>query len=442
MMKLIQRANRSMIGSLGVTTGLLMIVLRIFVTQYDTSIALIHPFVSVMAYITMLMIALLLVLSVVRFLSLKKDLASLVNAILAAVTLVLCACSLPFWIHMPEEPFIFVSFFHYSFYAAMVLMGFNALLLAQAKKKISLSLLKKGSQAIRLNGKSIKGKSTKISGLMIYALILSLIISLGAHGASIAYHKVFTKIDLDLTSNLQVEFTGSDGYGMIKAIHKNIVYDEKNEKLKDFVDQINYVYDDVDNLKNGDIVKFKASYNAQMAADLHVHIINPYTYIEVSGLGETFKDGSAISEILLNEMIKDADGQMWSKYMTSERYKKMRREYHITTCSIWFAKAKTNLEEDMCVILYKIECPPTNVRPKLYYRVAYHKGLDNHYSTSTDKYWYCIYLKSETNDYITDEDDTENALIQRFSNFNLGKIKNIKKAAYKPSKPITVNPLD
>lgn len=140
--------------------------------------------------------------------------------------------------------------------------------------------------------KSKKGKLTLLICIGIIA-ICALV--------SFIYPKL-TSTAINLSENIEVEFTGYDGDGELYVKNNNVEYDKSDSKIRSFVSSIYYDYSKSEDLKNGDKVTIYAIYDKDEAKELNLRITDDKKEIKVDGLKKVYKLPSDIPEEMLQSL--------------------------------------------------------------------------------------------------------------------------------------------
>lgn len=118
-----------------------------------------------------------------------------------------------------------------------------------------------------------------------------------------------TKIDMDVTYNINVEFMGINGEGrVLEPIDKShIIYDKDNVDIASFIDNIEYIISPNENLYNGEKITVTTIYDNEMAEKLNLNVINSISEVEVDGLSTYIKDKKDIDDVFLEDFQKYTD---------------------------------------------------------------------------------------------------------------------------------------
>ena len=132
--------------------------------------------------------------------------------------------------------------------------------------------------------------------LWLIPVILLILAGLGV-GGWFVYQNFFSSTTVNLTKNLDsgdLVVSGGEGdctvYIDASEARKKADSDKDSEKVKEFIDTVYYEVEPDTDLYNGDKVVVIATYDEDMAEDLHITVKGASKTLTVSGIGESSKD--------------------------------------------------------------------------------------------------------------------------------------------------------
>ena len=123
------------------------------------------------------------------------------------------------------------------------------------------------------NKHAIKNKLITASGMVLIILVLYFT----------SYIWFFKTTEINLTKDITISFDGESGSANINIDNK---YTDLNQRKQVFMDTVNYSAKPSENLKNGDVVEIKATYDKELAEEYHLQPTELTKQVVVYGLPE------------------------------------------------------------------------------------------------------------------------------------------------------------
>lgn len=120
----------------------------------------------------------------------------------------------------------------------------------------------------------------------------------------IGYAFFMRQVDVDVTQNMHLEYTGENGKATLVVTNpaSNI-----NERTRTFLESVKYSADPNTDLSNGDRVKITATYDKSLARQYNFHPTHTTTTIKVSGLPDQYATVSKIPKSYLKKIYAAAN---------------------------------------------------------------------------------------------------------------------------------------
>lgn len=279
---------------------------------------------------------------------------------------------------------------------------------------------RKGVKSLTVKGKAFVSTKNGKRTVGIVGLILAFLVGIWG------YFTFFNKTDIDLASNINVEFTGKDGEGNISVIDNKIDYDKTNNDMSTFVYGVSYSYAPKSGeLSNGDKVVVTVEYSKETANSLKLNVTNSTKEFTVEGLTKEYKEAKEVDKKLANTLKKDAQSS-FDEEMEDTSLIDAKSEY----VGSYFAKAKkaNSFGSDNCYIaVYKVTGVEKSFwsdeqKEVVYYYAVYTTGVDSSYD-SDKSYWNIRKLSDDSYNYISDVNQVEDSLNSLFSKTTITQFK-------------------
>lgn len=124
--------------------------------------------------------------------------------------------------------------------------------------------------------------SRKFKDKALYLLIIgSMVLTIVA----LCYLYFFKVLEVDLSKNMQISYTGESGYASVEIKSNPFTYDQRYHS---FLENITYEVYPNEGLSNGDTVQVKAKYDKGQADEYNYHVINDQQTVLIEGLATRY----------------------------------------------------------------------------------------------------------------------------------------------------------
>ncbi len=118
--------------------------------------------------------------------------------------------------------------------------------------------------------------------------------------------------EVDLSKNIIMQFSGTNGEGRAKVQSNNLDLDMNDENNRKFVETLVYKIDPPQELWNGTEIKVTVSYSTSLSEMAHLKPIEPESYFRVKGLKAPVFTENEIPESMKE---KEQDRELYQKYI-------------------------------------------------------------------------------------------------------------------------------
>ncbi|MBP3853437.1 MAG: hypothetical protein J6D18_02595 [Erysipelotrichaceae bacterium] len=136
--------------------------------------------------------------------------------------------------------------------------------------------------------------------LIFFASFLAMITLL----VSVAYLGFLRKVQVDVMSGMVVEYSGENGNASVEITNSG---NNINQRAQAFYETVTYEVQPAANLKNGDILHIKASYDQSVADQYNFEPVNTETDLTVEGLVDQYASLDQIDPDYVEEIFREAD---------------------------------------------------------------------------------------------------------------------------------------
>lgn len=253
------------------------------------------------------------------------------------------------------------------------------------------------------------------NGKIVLGIVVAVVVLFGGYKV---YDNYFNKTAINIMPKVSLEYGGEDGTGYISDVNPGTIdYDRNDYNVRSFVNSITYDYDTSHKLKNGDKVKVHAVYDKEKAKDLKLDVKNDTVTVKVKGLTENYAKAKDVPEKILKQAKKDIEAEMKDSY-ENDSYS----QYQYSLESVYFAGSK--LRSDHIIGIYKVDETSTfldETETETYYVACYVSGVNSDYLKDDDPFVFADTLYDDSFEKITDPAKVEDALKNKFKNYDLTK---------------------
>lgn len=256
-------------------------------------------------------------------------------------------------------------------------------------------------------------------GKTIIGCILALVLVIGGF---FIYDNYFNKTNIDLMSNLKVEFSGYDGEGIMKISQGDIKYDKSNTEIADFLKGVTYSYNGAGTLKNGDKVNIYTTYSSLTASRLKLNITGVSKTVTVKGLTEVYSKASDVPAKIQAAAKKRLLSIAESYYKTNST-----TQFSHQFVSLYFGNHQSIKTSDIIAAVFKVDYTVVaSGTTGTYYDVLYlynniNSDLIKSIAANNTKSFH-VYIYDANNYPVSNEADIESGL-SRLTNYTFTKFK-------------------
>lgn len=121
---------------------------------------------------------------------------------------------------------------------------------------------------------------------------------------SVAYMAFLRKVNVDVMNGIEIVYTGENGNATVEVVNSGI---NINQRHQEFFDTVTYEVEPSSNLKNGDVIHIKASYDQEVADRYNFEPVNTEQDVRVEGLVDQYASLEDIDPDYVEEIFKEAD---------------------------------------------------------------------------------------------------------------------------------------
>lgn len=127
------------------------------------------------------------------------------------------------------------------------------------------------------------------------------IITMGLILISMAYFFFLRTVEIDITENINVTYTGENGMATVEVSARK---EDLNQRMQEFLDTVDFEVTPNHDLSNGEVVTITATYDENLAQRYHYQITNTTTELTVEGLQDRYTSLSEIDSAYLEEVLE------------------------------------------------------------------------------------------------------------------------------------------
>lgn len=127
------------------------------------------------------------------------------------------------------------------------------------------------------------------------------IITMGLILISMAYFFFLRTVEIDITENINVTYTGENGMATVEVSARK---EDLNQRMQEFLDTVDFEVTPNHDLSNGEVVTITATYDENLAQRYHYQITNTTTELTVEGLQDRYTSLSEIDSAYLEEALE------------------------------------------------------------------------------------------------------------------------------------------
>lgn len=172
------------------------------------------------------------------------------------------------------------------------------------------------------------------------------------------YMLFFRTIDVNVTENVTLRYRGENASASVEVMNDK---DNYNDRIREFMDTIQYSIEPSSDLKNGDTITLKAMYDEDLAKRYHLQPINLEREFIVENLPERLQDQSQLTPEFLNILTKRSESylkknmrQILDEDFTSFHLTAQPKLVSSENVYRIFLDAKDKKQKDKVVDIYKI----------------------------------------------------------------------------------------
>ena len=235
----------------------------------------------------------------------------------------------------------------------------------------------------------------KIKDKVIYFVSISLMCVLLI---SMAYFFFLRTIEVDVTSDLDIEYTGENRNASVEV---QINGEDLNQRIQEFLDTVTFEVTPNTGLSNGDIITVSASYDEELANRYHFEVVHPTREIKVEGLNDRYDSLEQIDTDYLqrimdagNVYIQDRKEDIFMDNLVSDEA----QEASLRNSTVEYAaflKTKDAGSTDRVIQIYKLDYQQDDQLITLYYLVCVPEINDGMEVQTKDIFGERVYLNDQ-----------------------------------------------
>ena len=187
-----------------------------------------------------------------------------------------------------------------------------------------------------------------------------------------SYFAFIRTIDVDMTKKIDVEYTGEQGRATVEA---TCAMTDLNQRLQSFYDSIEYEIEPNENLKNGDVIVVRATYDEDLAQEYHYNPIHLEKEFVVEGLNNRYENFAQIPSEYVTKIQKEMDA-----FLARKKREIFRTEFSMPQAKpslsnsklvyTAFLNSKNSEKTDRMVNIYHLEYEYESQSYELYYLIC------------------------------------------------------------------------
>lgn len=235
------------------------------------------------------------------------------------------------------------------------------------------------------------------------------IIGMGAILISMAYFFFLRTIEVDITKNIHVQYTGENGMASVEVTPKR---NDINQRMQEFLDTVLFEVSPNHDLSNGEVITISASYDEELAQRYHFQIINPTRELTVDGLQDRYSSLSMIDPDYLQDVL--VAGQNYISNHEKEIFElntetENRSDWKLENSSVRYAaflKSGSSDMTDRIIQICELEFTYKEEKMTLYYLVCVPEINDGNQVQTQDIFGERAYMSEQEiqnqsfNDYV------------------------------------------
>lgn len=127
------------------------------------------------------------------------------------------------------------------------------------------------------------------------------IITMGTILISMAYFFFLRTVEVDITKNIRVHYTGENGMASVEV---EMDKDDLNQRMQEFLDTVTFEVLPNHDLSNGEVITINASYDEELAQRYHYQVINTTREVTVEGLQDRYASLDQMDPAYLEDVLQ------------------------------------------------------------------------------------------------------------------------------------------